>query len=93
MRLLENNHIQSSFAHINEEKLTFLSLLHAKERENMYKLKVKDVKVECANIQIFARTQHVYSIIYSKVREMQNSSEVFKSNFDYHQRVAHKNVS
>ena len=26
----------------------------------------------------------------SKVREMQNSSEVFKSNFDYYQRVAHK---
>jgi len=25
-----------------------------------------------------------------KVREMQNSSEFFKSNFDYHQRVAHK---
>jgi hypothetical protein len=27
---------------------------------------------------------------FSKVREMQNSSEVFKSNFDYYQRVAHK---
>jgi hypothetical protein len=24
---------------------------------------------------------------------MQNSSEVFKSNFDYYQRVAHKNLS
>ena len=29
----------------------------------------------------------------SKVREMQNSSEVFKSNFDYYQRVAHKKLS
>jgi hypothetical protein len=28
-----------------------------------------------------------------KVREMQNSSEVFKSNFDYYQRVAHKKLS
>jgi hypothetical protein len=27
---------------------------------------------------------------YHKIREMQNSSEVFKSNFDYYQRVAHK---
>ena len=26
------------------------------------------------------------------VREMQNSSEPFKSNFDYNQRVAHINV-
>jgi hypothetical protein len=57
MSLKDQINIQSSFAHINEEKLTFLSLLHAKERENIYKLKVKDVKVECANIQIFARTQ------------------------------------
>jgi hypothetical protein len=61
MRLLENNDIQSSFAHINEEKLTFLSLFHAKERENIYILKVKDVMVECANIQIFARTQQYVS--------------------------------
>jgi hypothetical protein len=29
----------------------------------------------------------------NKVREMQNSSEVFKSNFDYYQRVAHKKLS
>ncbi len=29
----------------------------------------------------------------SKVREMQNSSEVFESNFDYYQRVAHKKLS
>ncbi len=29
----------------------------------------------------------------SKVREMQNSSEVFKSNFDYYQRVAHEKLS
>jgi hypothetical protein len=28
----------------------------------------------------------------SKVREMQNSSEIFKSNFDYYQRVAQKNI-
>ena len=28
-----------------------------------------------------------------KVREMQNSSEVFISNFDYYQRVAHKKLS
>jgi hypothetical protein len=30
---------------------------------------------------------------FCKVREMQNSSEVFKSNFDYYQRVAHKKLS
>ncbi len=29
----------------------------------------------------------------SKVRVMQNSSEVFKSNFDYYQRVAHEKFS
>jgi hypothetical protein len=45
MRLKENNDIQSSFAHINEEKLTFLSLLHAKEREKINNLEVKGVKV------------------------------------------------
>jgi hypothetical protein len=28
-----------------------------------------------------------------KVWEMQNSSEVFKSNFDYYQHVAHKKLS
>jgi hypothetical protein len=28
----------------------------------------------------------------SKVREMRNSSEFFKSNFDYYQRVAHKKL-
>jgi hypothetical protein len=32
----------------------------------------------------------IFSSGFSKVREMQNSSEVFKSNFDYYQRVAHK---
>ena len=30
--------------------------------------------------------------IGSKVREMQNSSEAFKSNFDLYQRVAHKKL-
>jgi hypothetical protein len=32
-------------------------------------------------------------ILYSKIREMQNSSEAFKSNFDYYQRIAHKKLS
>ncbi len=31
--------------------------------------------------------------IFVKVWEMQNSSEVFKSKFDYYQRVAHKKLS
>ena len=56
---MKNNKIQSSFAHINKEKLTFLSLLYAKEREKTHKIDEKGVKVECVNIQIFARTQHL----------------------------------
>jgi len=37
----------------------------------------------------FKISEKFYSYkIYHKVREMQNSSEAFKSNFDYYQRVA-----
>jgi hypothetical protein len=32
---------------------------------------------------------HEFAASPYKVREMRNSSEVFKSNFDYYQRVAH----
>ena len=39
--------------------------------------------------------EQIKEIIYlsCKMREMQNYSEVFKSNFNYYQRVAHKKLS
>jgi hypothetical protein len=37
--------------------------------------------------------KYYFLFVQNKVREMQNSSEVFKSNFDYYQRVAHKKLT
>jgi hypothetical protein len=37
-------------------------------------------------------TNLYFRVIDNKVREMKNSSEVFKSNFYYYQRIAHKKV-
>ena len=60
-------------------------LLPCQKLKNQKKFKKKVVK--------FFFSLLSFSKKINKVREMQNSSEVFKSNFDYYQRVAHKKLS
>jgi hypothetical protein len=41
---------------------------------------------------IYFKMFKIVALIFNKVREMKNYSMVFKTNFDYYQRIAHKVV-
>ena len=53
-KILRSNHL----SHASMKRNLRFSHCCMQKREKIHKLEEKDVKVECANIQIFARTQY-----------------------------------
>ncbi len=53
-KIIISNHL----SHTSIKRNLRFSYCCMQKREKIHKLEEKDVKVECANIQIFARTQH-----------------------------------